>query len=458
MPFNTTAEFEKSFPQVKNLTPEQKKKALDIFNGILEGDPEADEGRTVAIAISRSKSTNAQEKKVDETDPEKLKMDKDEKLYHIDEVELLADSNNSKIEILRTGKIDGRNLNITKPMLEDFVKHFNDNAYGTDIQVNLSHEREKEAGGWIKRLSIKDLGKISILLADVEWTPLGVEKIKSKQFRFTSSELSFSHTHFETKKTVKNVLIGVALTNIPAVKGMKAVTLSESAHSYISNHTNMDKLKQLHAFLTECESITSAQFKKFSEAADEAAKDASKEEVAEAEGMKKEVEAKVEEPKVDAPAEVTPEVKAELSEKNDVIAKLSEKLEATAKESKANKDKVELMELNEEVKDNLCLSEGELSSGFTPDKSTISKISQFMLDLSPEKRTEFKEILALYQTVDLSERGGNSKTDPVNGDFAEKMEKANEEAKKLSQESERPLGECLSEVYIKHGLDKLLDQ
>jgi len=52
----TITEFEKSFPGVKNLTPDQRKKAFDVFNAIKRDNPKTDDGIAIATAIKTAKS------------------------------------------------------------------------------------------------------------------------------------------------------------------------------------------------------------------------------------------------------------------------------------------------------------------------------------------------------------------------------------------------------------------
>ena len=160
----------------------------------------------------------------------------------------------SIIEILRVGVAYDRGFKVTEQMLSDLVDNFNKGVYGTELQVDLRHDREGMAAGWIKRL-VKEGEK---LFAEVEWTPLGVEMIKSEQYKYTSSELSFSQPDVTNNgKTVKNVLVGVALTNIPAIKGMAPVTLSEDLTVFLTNnHNSMKSLKATHESLMKKDKVS----------------------------------------------------------------------------------------------------------------------------------------------------------------------------------------------------------
>lgn len=381
MQFSKISEFEKKYNSIKELTPEQKEIVMAAFNKAMQGE-DAKEEEAFASAMAKVENSKLEEE-VEEFD---------EDCVHYVQVLEERGKKTSEIEILKVGKVHGRGFSITKEMLNDFVKHYKEGVYGTDIQVNLGHDRGGEAAGWIQDLYVKG----DRLLASVEWTPLGIEKIQSKQFRFTSSELSLSHKNHEGK-TFKNVLIGVALTNIPQIKGMKAVTLSEAANSIINNHTNnMDKLKQLHELLMSFDSITKSQFEKFSEEAEAAVKDgADEKEVGE---MAKEVEGKVEEPAVEKPAVS----KEELSEK--YVSK--EEFLAAQEENAKLQEKIELSELNEMFDKELMLSE-EQAVGFTNGEDTKERVVNFLKELTQEQRVEFKEILGLVRTVSLSTLGSN---------------------------------------------------
>lgn len=398
--YNKVSEFEKSFPSIKNLEPEQKEKALDIFNALKKDGME--DGRAIAIAITRVKGTKDMEEK-DKMDKEhkgmKKEMGMDENIFrHIDIIELKElNEKISVIEILKVGKVHDRNLEITEKMLDDFVKNFNDGVYGTDIQVNLAHQREGEAAGWVKDL-IKEKGK---LFAVVEWTPLGIEKIENKQFKFTSSELAFSHVHPETGKKIKNVLIGIALTNIPAIKGMTPVSLSEQANFYINNSNNMNKLKKMFTALSAKDAISAEEFKTFQKLAEDTATDENKEEVKE---MEDELEPKVEEEKKieeEEEEEKEEEEKKELAEKGKKFVTLTE-YEKLEEEHAVLKEKVEFKELMEEVSNTMELSE-TVPVGFLG--TDIEEVAKFMVGLTPEQRDNFSEIISKVHTVDLSVRG-----------------------------------------------------
>lgn len=448
MPFTKTTDFVKSFPSVSDLTPEQQKKAMDIFNSMKEENPDMEDAMAIATAMKNAKKEMAE-------------LNEDHFFY----VSMLGEmeGKTSIIEILKEGKVHDRKLTVTREMLEAYVKNFQEGVYGTDIQVNLRHDRNGEAAGWVKNLYIEG----DRLLAEVEWTPLGIEKVGTKKYKFTSSELASSIPHHKTEEPVKNVLIGVALTNIPAVKGLRAVTLSEEASIFISNFDKMKKFKEFLAQIKAKKTISASELTMLEEAAT-AAVDAGEVTPEEAAAAKAEAEAKVEEaPTAPAAAPESPAAPAagELS-----MQKLAESLNSLAEENKAkdqliaeltekqklSEEKIELSELSEDVKKTLCLSNGKKSTGFKPDEVTVGRVAKFMQKLSVEDRKEFKEVLALHETIDFREIGYTDPTSSVSSvSLNEEMKKANEQAKERhSKDPSKDFHEHLSEIYAEMEKEK----
>ena len=326
------------------------------------------------------------------------------------DIKLLKEEKLSTIEILKVGTIHDRGLKITKKMMEDFVGNFHEGVYGTDVQVNFSHDRDGEAAGWIKDVYIAG----DVLLAEVEWTPIGVEKIKSKQFRFISSELAISYPHYSTGEKIKNVLIGIALTNIPAVKGLAPVQLSEQVLTYLNNQETMTKKKELLGEEVKEETPIEAADPKVEEVEEEKVEEVEEEKVEEVEEEKEdeveEVEAEKEELEEGNPKEEEvveeeeeEEVKEELEEKVETVA-LSE-FQALEEKCNGLQEKLELKDLTEDVEDSLVLSQ-ENTVGFLDDK--IEEVVKFMIGLSEEQRAAFKGLVGKVQTVDLSTIGSVS--------------------------------------------------
>lgn len=400
MPFTAIAQFEKSFPQVKSLTPEQKQKALDMFNAIMENDPEMDEGRAIAIVLSRVKNDESLS----------------DSYYSMNLVELSEDSNGSVVEVLRAGVIRDRGLKITKKMLSDFVSNFDSNVYGTELQVNLGHNREGEAAGWIKRLFV-DGEKLN---AEVEWTPLGKEKLKDKLYKFVSAEFADRFPHHTSGKLFKNVFTGLALTNVPALKGQSAISLSEEIT--LTNDTNMSEEKLPEEEKKEEAPVeegveTPEEKPEVAPEATEAPESEEKPEGEVTEGEEKEEdleaeekaeEAPAEEPAEEEKAEEAPVETAELSESAGKVRLLSEQL--AEKEAKLVElaEKLEMKELSEKFEKEMLLSE-ETGVGFLG--ASKDKVVSFLMELSQEQRGKFEELLSEVRAADLSVKGSSEAVD-----------------------------------------------
>lgn len=498
MPFNKVAEFEKSFPSVKNLNPEAKQKALDVFNAIMYDNPGMDEGEAIATAINEAKGANLQEefklpqgainnaKKVlewkekhgdevtgmtevgwrrarqlasggsvgAETVKKMAQFARHEKnstvaaefkstpwkdkgyvawlgwggdtginwakgiSENLGEIELLhylaeipaAKEGLSDIEVLRVGKIFDRGLEITKEMLEGYVENFKAGVYGTDVQVNLEHKRGSEAAGWVKDLYIAE----DKLMAKVEWTELGQEKITKKLYRFVSAELASRFPHARTGEMFKNVFIGLALTNTPALKGQEALALSEDLNIKFNQDIMSKQDKEL---LNE-----------------EEVKEEAPEEVEGGEGEQPEAEeVEAEEPKKEeaAPAE-------ELSEKSEHVS-LSE-FQALQEANAKLTEKIERKELSEKVSDELMLS-SEQSVGFATDEDA-NDVVNFLIKLSEEQRQEFFALMGKVRSEELGAKGAD-----VSVSLAEKGKQSMED--KIVD---------LADEYMKEGKYKTIEE
>lgn len=119
------------------------------------------------------------------------------------------------IEVLRVGTfIDGRGreVTITGEDLDTFVANFDSGAAGQDIPIDIDHEME-QAAGWLK--SMKRVGDILTVVPD--WNDLGRELVGKKIYRYISATIDMA----------KRVILTISLVNLPAVKGLKPVELSE---------------------------------------------------------------------------------------------------------------------------------------------------------------------------------------------------------------------------------------
>lgn len=338
-------------------------------------------------------------------------------MFHfVTPVTLSEETGTSVIEVLRVGIIQDRMLEITMSMLEDYVRNFKANVYGTEVQVNLEHNRGSQAAGWISEIFIQG----ESLMARVDWTELGKDMISKKLFKFVSSELAPQYPHCDTGILVSNVFIGAALTNTPALKRQQPIALSEQAKALIHNSIMLKKfvegLKQ--RVKLSAEDIAFART---------LLSDASPEDADEVKADVDELEKKQKE-QADAEATAAEEAKkaAEDAEKaaKEATEKLAEVEGKTISLSEYNKLKAELevKNLTEEVNTSLVLSDKnkDLTFGFLGE--SVPEVVAFMQTLSEPQRVTFKSIVSKVKSVDFSTRGGNAtETVALSGDMEDKV-------------------------------------
>ena len=510
MPFSKIKEFEKSFPQVKDM--ENKRKVMDIFNAIMEDDPDMDEGKAIATAISqvqdeemadidrippKTAQNNAQKvlrwreehpdeingmtdvgwrrakqlskgkelskdiikrmaqfnrhrenAKVDEEHKGKpwkdagrvawlgwggnagidwaLKQSKKLKQENMQEdfkyISQLSEKDISQVEVLRVGKVHDRGLEITDEMLEGFVNNFEDNVYGNAdedgnplLAVNANHERGAEALGWVKDLSKEG----DTLMATVEWTDKGKEKIDKDLFKFVSAEFNKKYPHHKTGDLVENVFTGLALTNTPALKGQKPIQLSEQLTNLLKDkimfNKVLEKLKEREVVSKEDKEMLNELFQELDEEEQEDVED-DVEEVKNKPEEEDEEEEGEEEDKEDKKEEDD----EELSEKETVSM---EEYNETKQELSEMREKLETKELNETFEKELMVSK-DSPVGFQ--EKDQDKVVEFMSNLTPDQRNEFQELLSSVSAVDIEVKGSDESVN-LSGDKTDKIVELTEE-------------------------------
>lgn len=108
-----------------------------------------------------------------------------------------------------------------------------------DYEHQTLHDVQAPAAGWIKELSLKQDG----IYATVEWTNKAKDYLSNKEYRYLSPVVMVRKGD---KKAV--LLHSVALTNTPAIDGMKAIINSMKDIKDIKNIKgagSMDELKQV---------------------------------------------------------------------------------------------------------------------------------------------------------------------------------------------------------------------
>ena len=337
----------------------------------------------------------------------------------------------SDVEVLRVGVIQDRDLEINQKMLEEYVKNFKANVYGTEIQVNLEHNRGSEAAGWVKNLFVDG----DCLMATVEWTELGMEKIEKKLFKFVSAELASRYPHHKSGKLVSNVFIGLALTNTPALKGQEALALEEQINKLISNahmfKTFLQSLKERKVVSKEDKALMNTMLEELPVEEQEEVKADVAEVEAKPEEEKKEEEKKEEKKEGEENLKDNVQFKA-LQEQN---VQLSEKLK-----------KIELKEKS--VKDYLLSTNRKV--GFQ--EADLDEVVTFVSTLSEEQVKGFDQLFTKLRAVDLEVKGTSKTTEELTEEKA--YEEADKEAAQRADATKRPLADCLSEVYKERGLAK----
>lgn len=296
----------------------------------------------------------------------------------------------SDVEVLRVGVIQDRGLEISEKMINDYIKNFAAGVYGTEIQVNLEHNRGSAAAGWIKNLYKKTVDGVVKMFATVEWTELGVENISKSLFKFVSAELASHYPHHENGTDVKNVFIGLALTNTPALKGQAPISLSE-AEKQLSNN------RMLKALLAEFQKrdVVSKADKAMITTLAEAASDEEKEENKTALA---EISKKAEEK----------EVETNLDDKASIV-----ELKEAKTQIKTLSQTVLRLQLDKEV-ENLMLSETN-KTGLVGDELREQALD-LLTELKPAQRTTLLTLIRGVQTVDLATKGKGSKDTGGNDD------------------------------------------
>lgn len=383
-----------------------------------------------------------------------------QKFFSVNRVALAEDSGDSSdIEVLRAGIIRDRGLKISKGMLSDFIKNYQDGVYGTDLMVNLDH-RGGEAAGWIKNLFL-DPADESRLMATVEWTKLGIEKIKDKLYKFVSAEFSTKYPHHKTGKLMDNVFSGLALTNTPALKGQSPIALSEDIE--ITNNGTMKWIEDLKArsFVgKDMKEVARSMFNALSEEVQ-----AENKEGMEAIEAKPEVDPVVTEAEAKAAEEKAAAEKAEAEKKaaeeaakaaeGKTAEQLSEKLVQTTTQLSAIqaenaklKERLDKRDLSEKFEKQIMLS-AQHTTGMT--KDSMGDFISFMTSLSEEQREKAMALFAKVKTVSLEEIGSTDaeevKTEEGKVDAVADLA----EAQKLSEQNKKSVSENLMEIYSKRN-------
>lgn len=337
-----------------------------------------------------------------------------------------ADLNAKWTDIVRVGDWEEsyKEFKISLDDLNSMITNFKNNVLSLDkgeIQFNYSHTSYAEAAGWIEDLQIEN----NVLQAQVRWTKKARQRIEDEEFKYVSAEIDFAYRDEESGDRYGVTLTGAALTNIPFVRGLKAVALSDKeAKNNVFIFSNplfkMDKFKELLSTLEANTAVTLSEvavlkgamamlsedeqaevapsvtaIEDTATANDEAATAAETEATEQTEAVTQEL--------ADLKAKVALSSQSE-TEQVQNLAEAQKQLSEAQKELDTLKHQARQTEIESAVQ-NLC-AEGKL---LPKDKEATIEL---LMDESPAKATKWLERLnAMPAFVDLSERGISSDSD-----------------------------------------------
>lgn len=198
-------------------------------------------------------------------------------------IELSEGSTATREELLRTGKFhDVRYgwFEVTQGMLLSMVDNFNQGVFGQNVFVDVNHSHGNGAAAEVISLSVEG----NKLVADLEWTPFGIQMNRERKLCYLSSEYAENYKDNETGETHGPLLKGVGLTIRPVIKHQRSIKLSsgnEAARTYINpalsskgTITMNEELKRLLAEL-KAAALSEIYIKQLSELFEQSAKDLS---------------------------------------------------------------------------------------------------------------------------------------------------------------------------------------
>lgn len=169
----------------------------------------------------------------------------------------IYDYSSKEIKILPRGHVVSQKgeFDVDEESYKLMVNHFKNR--GLDLVIDYEHQTLKDveapAGGWIKELKLKEDG----IYAVVEWTKKASEYLANKEYRYLSPVV---YVRKDDKKAV--LLHSVALTNTPAIDGMKPIINSMGLDDFDIEGGNTMDLKLLISILGLNEDATEEDVKK----------------------------------------------------------------------------------------------------------------------------------------------------------------------------------------------------
>jgi len=129
------------------------------------------------------------------------------------------------LQIMRPGTFQdmhGKMVAITAQDLRDYVANFEAGAAGQELPVFLGHpppeiRAGEPAAAWYKRLYLQTVEGEERLFADLELSDIGQENLEAKRYKYFSPTIDLA----------AKVIRGGGFVNLPAIKGLPAIELSQ---------------------------------------------------------------------------------------------------------------------------------------------------------------------------------------------------------------------------------------
>lgn len=125
-------------------------------------------------------------------------------------------------------------IEITEDMIDEMVANFAavDGPDRLPISVNHSSRAEKletaRAVGWVVSLAKEKTKDQVSLMASPRWLEDTLEAIRNEEFKYISAEIVFKDADRTTGEAIGCHLVGLAITNIPAIPDLQPIALSVS--------------------------------------------------------------------------------------------------------------------------------------------------------------------------------------------------------------------------------------
>lgn len=131
----------------------------------------------------------------------------------------------SWVTVTRTGSFTdpryGR-FEISRDMLLSMVGNFEARTLGVDVFLDVNHKPGEGAAAKLLKLTVEG----DRLRAQVEWTPYGIDAVKTRGYQYLSAEFVDNYQDNEQGRQHGCVLLGAGLTVRPVIKRLDPVTLS----------------------------------------------------------------------------------------------------------------------------------------------------------------------------------------------------------------------------------------